>query len=253
MIEQIQPIQADEIHIHLLKNDSGRMPGPATHFLPFLTPDERDQYLRFGSDSRRREFLLSRLLVRSLLAGYLNRDMNGLKFSYCDRGKPFVEGAELKFNLSHTDGLIACSFGRREVGIDVEKMDAQKRPSWPLLANRYFSPEENNYLFSQPQETQPLAFFRIFTAKEAFGKATGRGINIRLTDFTVPMPPADRTWIGPWEFFQETFGPVVYCLTHVAKNPGNVPLKYEIHTWDEEGLMDFFKNSDALEALGVKP
>ncbi len=218
-------------------------------FLPLLPPDEQEKYKHFGSERRRREFLSSRLLVRHLLAGYLNKPMESMEFGYLERGKPFVEGAELHFNLSHTDGLIACSFGWDEVGIDVEKADTQARPNWRLLAKRYFLLEEQNFLNGLSEVDQPITFFRIFTAKEALGKATGRGINFQLNDCNVPLPPVERARMGQWEFFSKTINRDVYCMAQVTNNPTSVPLRYQIRYWGEESLMDFLQQ-DFFERPG---
>jgi 4'-phosphopantetheinyl transferase len=103
----------DEIHIHILRVGTGSSTEPLEGLLSLLPSNEREQYRRFESESRRLEFLLSRLLVRRLLATYLNSEMCDLKFGTRDWGKPFVEASDLQFNLSHKCDLIACSLSRR--------------------------------------------------------------------------------------------------------------------------------------------
>lgn len=230
-------IQREEIHIHILQFNDG--PTPLSRFLSQLSPDERRQYRHFKLESRRREFLLSRLMIRRLMAAYLNREFRDIAIVYQAKGKPFMEGSFLRFNLSHTQGLIACSFSQREVGIDVEKINVLDRRDWLLLARRYFSPMEFEYLFSQPKDCQPLTFLRIFTRKEAYVKVLGRGLCCPLAGFSVPLPPEGGANSGSLEYFTPTIvGEDHYCLSHVAENPENIPLRYKIRYWDEGYLAE---------------
>jgi phosphopantetheine--protein transferase-like protein len=234
--EKIAPVEKGEIHIHILRTDSGLPHNPVIGFLPLLPTNEREQYLRFGSKSRQKEFLLSRLLLRRFLSLYLNRNMKDFRFGFGNKGKPYIEDSRLKFNLSHTDGLIACSFSCNEVGIDVEKMDVRARPNWRLLAKRFFSPKEVEYINSQRKESQSSVFFRLFTMKEAYLKAVGTGLNFPLSGFTVPLPLVEQSRSGRWEFFLKTFDSKDYCLAHVLNNPGNISFKNRFHYWNEESF-----------------
>ena len=230
-------IQRDEIHVHILRFNDG--PTSLNRFLPLLSSDERKQYRHFTLESRRWEFLRSRLMIRRLIAIYLNREFHDIAFAYQPKGKPFVESSLLRFNLSHTQGLIACSFSWREVGVDVEKINVLDRQDWFLMAQRYFSPVEFEYLSSQPKDWQPLTFLRIFTRKEAYVKVLGLGLCIPLAGFSVPLPPEGKADSGSLEYFTPTIiGEDHYCLSHVAKNPENVSLQYKIHYWDEGSLAE---------------
>jgi 4'-phosphopantetheinyl transferase len=240
--EKIAPVEKGEIHIHLLRTDAALLHDPIIDFLSVLPPDEREQYLRFGSESRRREFLLSRLLLRRLLSFYLNMDMKDFRFEFGNKGKPFIEGSRLKFNLSHTDGLIACSFCWNDVGIDVENTDVQARPNCRLLAERFFSPQELEYFDSQQKESQPLAFFKIFTLKEAHLKAMGVGLNFPMTGFTVPLPLVEHSRTGRWEYFSKAIESGDYCLAHVTNNPEFISFKYKLYHRAEQYLTSSYMN-----------
>jgi len=241
-------IKRDEIHIHILSLNGGSAFNPVADFLSLLTLPERRQYGLFGSENRHREFLGSRLLVRWLLAGYLEREMGEIQLIRGKRGKLFVENSTLQFNFYHTDRMIVCSVGRRPLGIDVEKIDssAGKGRPWPLLAERYFSPEEYQILFSQPSESRARAFFKIFTMKEAYIKALGLGLSLPLSRFTVPVPPQEP-FLGPWEFFTQVLGSDEYCLAHAVHNPDRAALEYRIYGWNEERLAAILRNTDSWD------
>jgi len=241
-------IKQDEIHIHILSLSAEPAFVPDADLLLLLPLSEREQYRLFGSENRRLEFLWSRLLVRRLLAGYLERKMGEIRLIRGEAGKPFVENSRLQFNFSHTDQLIACSVGWRPVGIDVEKMElsAGRGRPWPLLMERYFSPEEYRSVFSQPSHLRAAAFFRIFTMKEAYIKARGLGLKIPLSRFTVPVS-LQEPFLGPWEFFTEALGSDSYCLSHAAHNPDRAALQYRVYDWNEERVASTLRNSNSLD------
>lgn len=130
--------------------------------------------------SRNRE-LVARFLER-LLVGYLGRMPELGKER---RGRPFVPGKPLDFNLSHSGNWIVGAFVRHgRVGVDIEHMRTDR--DLPGIAKRFFAPEE-----AQAVGTDPLGrFYRYWTAKEAALKMTGQGLSGGL-DSTRPE------WDGP--------------------------------------------------------
>jgi hypothetical protein len=85
-------------------------------------------------------------------------------------GRPVVDG--LAVSLSHARGLVAVAAGRcGPVGVDVE---SRREFEIDGMARRWFDPVEVTWLYRQ---SDPLdAFLRLWTAKEAVGKALGRGL-----------------------------------------------------------------------------
>ena len=235
--ETIQAIRVGEIHIHVLdwEDDSGCSKSRGLGLLP---REEQVEYSLIRPDERRREFRLSRLFLRRILAGYLHQEESSLRFIRNPRGKPTLAGSNLQFNLAHTAGRMVCSVGWTPVGIDVEKADPQARPGWRRLAERFFTPEEKEYLFTQPSGSQPLFFFRIFTMKEAYGKALGIGLGSVFRRLTVPLPIQSRSRLGPWEFFVPDPDPEGYCMALVAYNPDHDHLQYPLCDWGEEALLN---------------
>ena len=94
----------------------------------------------------------------------------------------------LDFSVSHSAdlALIAITVGRR-VGVDVERHDAKVRIL--KLAARFFSPREAAQLASLPECDQLAGFYRGWTCKEAYLKATGLGLSFPLSKFTVALNP----------------------------------------------------------------
>jgi 4'-phosphopantetheinyl transferase len=109
----------------------------------------------------------------------------------------------LRFNVSHSQDLALFAFSvARELGVDVERMDpavASER-----IPEHFFSPGECAALRALPTEQQPEAFFACWTRKEAYIKAKGKGMAIRLDQFDVSLVPGEaaallKTAEGPRE------------------------------------------------------
>ena len=71
--------------------------------------------------------------------------------------------------------------------MDLERHDAKVRIH--KLAARFFSSHESAELASLPAEDQLAGFYRGWTSKEAYLKATGFGLSFSLSQFTVAMNP----------------------------------------------------------------
>ena len=92
------------------------------------------------------------------------------EIAYNSQGKPyFLSFREIFFNISHSSNYVACVIGDRPVGIDIEKA----RKGRQNLARRFFDRAESDWIEEAESDER---FFRIWTLKEAYGKATGQGV-----------------------------------------------------------------------------
>lgn len=98
-------------------------------------------------------------------------------------GKPFFPAyPDFHLNLSHSGTKVLCAVACRPVGCDVEKVASANKG----LAKRFFSAEEYAALLAQPTDAEKQIFFyRLWTLKESFLKATGRGLGLALDAFSV--------------------------------------------------------------------
>jgi 4'-phosphopantetheinyl transferase len=111
-------------------------------------------------------------------------------FAAGPHGKPRLDdsGAGVRFNLSHSAGLALIAIARdAEVGVDLEEI----RPRTDLggVARRVFTEAEREAVEVGGEE----AFYRHWVAKEAFVKATGRGIeSLRSFEVVLEAPGGAR-------------------------------------------------------------
>jgi 4'-phosphopantetheinyl transferase len=156
----------------------------------WLSEDERARASRFKFERDARRFLVARGALRALLGGYLGLAPHEVAFTYQPHGKPALDGvhAALGFNLSHSGEVAVIAAGwDRAVGVDVELR--RQLPDLAALAARSFAPRERTVLDALPETERPAAFFRCWTRKEAFIKATGQGLAQPLDAFVVSLAP----------------------------------------------------------------
>ena len=147
-----------------------------------------DRY-RFAAD--RATYVAAHVLARFMLSEVTGISTRAWRFVTGEFGKPALAADfrewNLHFNISHTRGLVACAIARHEVGVDVERSD---RTIDLDIARRYFAPEEVRILHSLPKPQQIDTFFRFWSLKEAFIKATGEGLSRPLDSFSFAFEPA---------------------------------------------------------------
>ena len=140
-------------------------------------------------------------------------------------GKPcLAERPDVHFNLSHSGDLVLCAVSHGEVGCDVQRMDGWN----PGLAERFFSPEETAWLFSLPEGERCAGFYRLWTLKESFVKATGLGLSLKFPGFSMVMteaaPRVNQTrFPGKAFFFREWTVAEGYCCACCAGEDAFVP------------------------------
>jgi 4'-phosphopantetheinyl transferase len=172
--------------------------------LNLLSPDEQARAARFRYEADRASFIAARSMLRRLLGGYLNQAPETLVLRYGPQGKPAIDG--LEFNLSHAAGwaLVAVS-ADRAVGIDLEAI----RPVNDLagLTARFFNPTEHAAIEKLPPEQREAAFFRYWTGKEAYLKATGTGLG-KIQTVEIRLAPAAQL-VNPqdWDLLELKPGP----------------------------------------------
>lgn len=104
-------------------------------------------------------------------------------FSYGEAGKPYLAGQNgLYFNLSHSGNYILCAVSDHEIGCDIEII----RDTDLHIAKRFFHRNEYEIIASQTTDrAKSELFFRYWTLKESFLKATGLGMQLPLDQFEI--------------------------------------------------------------------
>ena len=130
--------------------------------------------------------------AQTLLAGYLRIGPADCAFVANRYGRPSMlpgaAGGTLEFNVSHTNGLVACAVAHvPEIGVDVE--DIERAAVSRHLPARYFSATEAQALDDVPEAARVSSFFDYWTLKEAYIKARGLGLSLPLDGFSMQLDP----------------------------------------------------------------
>lgn len=148
-----------------------------------LSEEELERAAKFIKPGDTDGFILSRGLLRRILAECLNTKPSALQFNRNKQGKPFLADGTLEFNVSHSrDRLLIAVTAGRAVGVDIEFR--RSGLNMESIAKRWFAPAEQKFFRSL--ENPADGFFEIWAKKEAYVKALGLGIYKELNTFAVP-------------------------------------------------------------------
>jgi 4'-phosphopantetheinyl transferase len=177
----------DEVHIWRLTLDP---PGETlARFEPTLNDDELRRADRFRTETLRRRFVAGRGSLRVVLSAYLNCPAGEIRFAYGNHGKPRLmeeDAGSLRFNLAHTHELAVCAVTLgREIGVDVEQIRPLENAE--KIIHRFFSAREQAEFLDFADSERLAAFYRGWSRKEAFLKATGTGLSTQLDSFDVTL------------------------------------------------------------------
>jgi 4'-phosphopantetheinyl transferase len=178
--------------VHVWRAHLEQPPEVLQRLLHTLDTDEQTRASRFHFDKHRRQFIVGRGFLRSLLGRYLEVKPEEVRFAYGPYGKPTLDNAHhagaLRFNASHSHELALYAFAQdHEVGIDLEYI--KEGFATQEIAERFFSKYEVEVLRALPRHEQAEGFFRCWTRKEAYIKAIGSGLSHPLDQFDVTLAP----------------------------------------------------------------
>lgn len=131
--------------------------------------------------------------------------------------KPYIKGRpELHISLSHCNGLIACAFGRVELGIDAENI----RFFDERVMRRVCSREEIDSIKGSSEPN--CMFFRCWTLKESYGKAMGVGLAYPMRETAFFDGIKIRSSMGDYTFtlFESIKGYVIALCHKKSINNG---------------------------------
>jgi 4'-phosphopantetheinyl transferase len=209
--------------------------------MTILSDAEKHKCAEFYFEKQRAEYAVSHAIVRLMLSEYAPVRPQEWQFLRGPWGKPQIAGPELRaplwFNLSRTEGCFAFVAGRvARLGVDVESVN--RAVSCGEIAKHCFAANEYEHLSGLPASLQREAFFRIWTLKEAYTKAEGKGLSIPLNSFHFRFhadDPSAATLVlsnGPsardWKFFERRIA-TEYRISLGVHTPVGAHLELQCH------------------------
>lgn len=206
-------------------------------YLELLSPGEKENVFRMRDNELKKRAVLARALVRTTIARYLTNYQvcpRSLKFRKNIYGKPEVDWQidddshrpPMHFNISHTSSLIACGVTMDvRIGIDVEEKQRKIKHNILAFAKRYFSPYEVEILAAiTDHEVQRQEFIKLWTLKEAYVKALGRGFSAApFKTFTI-RPKAIT--IRGFDLHEKLYSEASEIIVESSDDPKNIASKW---------------------------
>lgn len=158
-----------------------------------LSADERQRADRFVFERHRHQYIFAHGLLRLALSEAAPEIApSDWTFAAGPHGRPFIAAPArpiaLHFNLSHTEGCVACVVsGHETVGIDVEELSPRRARM--ETAQGVFSSDEIASLQGLAPDDFVNRFFDYWTLKESHLKARGVGLRLPLDRFSMRISP----------------------------------------------------------------
>ena len=172
-----------------------------------LSPSEKKRFQSTKSNKKRREFLLSRALMRHALDLTFPDQKNEWEFVEHHNSIPEINKlpGNAFLSLSHSNGLICFTIANYPVGVDLEM---NKQRDFIELAKVFMNDEEHADLVNRVRSTKELAktFYQNWCAKEAYYKAISKtdqpSINLKNISISDLADQYKNWFLLEWEIEQ---------------------------------------------------
>ncbi len=160
--------------IRLYAADMRELAGRADELDVRLSLERRQRMNSLKSETDRLRCLAAGLLLDTVFKKRAKTDI--VRDTY---GKPMLTGGPC-FNLSHAGDYAVLAVSETEIGVDIERW---RRADTAALARRFYHPGEQAVLAEAADPVE--RFFTIWSLKESYVKALGRGFAVSPASFAV--------------------------------------------------------------------
>ena len=149
--------------------------------LPFVSIERRKKIYKFIRKEDADRSLIADILLREALIENLKIENDTIFFNYGNYGKPLLSNHEsINFNISHSGNWVVCAINDHEIGIDIEKIEDIDFD----IAKSFFSEKEYINLMKKDINKRKDYFYDLWTLKESYIKACGKGLSLDLRYFS---------------------------------------------------------------------
>lgn len=155
-----------------------------SEWIYLLDCTRRERIIELRQKKDRIQSIGAGLLLRYsfLMEGHTIEQWENIKIQRSTSGKPsFMQYPEFCYSLSHSGDWVICGVHSKELGADIQEM----RPWKENVAKRFFAQEEYERLLGAQVEEKQNMFYKLWTAKESYGKLTGDGIGKGISQYFV--------------------------------------------------------------------
>lgn len=206
----------DDIAIRRMRFDAARV----EEWLALLSDTERARYDGFPVEKRRREFLLGRVALRTLLSDRVGEPPAAFHLHVTEDGALELPNWPLYVSITHAEDRAVAAVAEQRVGVDLERI-AERNPE---VERFLLHPDEQPLLETLPMD-RGAAFILCWTLKEAALKALGTGMlrspkKVRIDVDARAQTAAIRVWDGSeWQAQFERWDAFFLTVAYGAKAP----------------------------------
>ncbi len=203
--------------------------------VPMLSPLESEKLRRLKRSGRRKEYILSRALMRMALSRQYKKPLRHWQFSESPNAAPILlnpTDTPLFISLSHSGDCVMLALSDQAVGLDVERIEARKQTD--SIARKVFTAEQQAYLKRLPEHQSKHYFYQLWTHKEALVKAMAGSIPSFQMISSMAWPKHD------FQIQHGVFGQ--YALTLASKQPTRIFCQFDAIPFQQANPADFLSN-----------
>ncbi|MEJ5102774.1 4'-phosphopantetheinyl transferase family protein [Chryseobacterium sp. MYb328] len=165
------------IHINNLLDEA-----EFNELIQYVSSDKKAKIQRFRKPIDAVRSLLGDLIIRTILCRHYGLTNDEIHYEYQEFGKPYLpHHSHLHFNISHSGDWVTGVVSKDPVGIDIERIAKVKEN----LASLSLTTEEYQQFQKINKTERNLFFFELWTLKESYVKATGKGLSEGLNTLQI--------------------------------------------------------------------
>lgn len=155
------------------------------YIIRFISSSKAEKIMKFYDIRDSYRGALGEIIARYAICYRNGLKNQNIEFSISKDGKPnLIFPKKNFFNISHSGDWVICAISNNIVGVDVEMV---RKPNLKI-AKRFFSASEYEFLLgNSSKKEQEKLFYKIWTLKESYVKADGRGLVIPLNSFSINL------------------------------------------------------------------
>ena len=150
--------------------------------LSLVEGKKQARIMRFLRDADKYRTLLGDILIRQFITKELKIDNREIEFVSNRYNKPYLKNNDaFYFNISHSGNWVILAVDSKEIGVDIELM---RQIDYSVI-NVVFSVNEMEFFQKLPNAKKLSTFYKIWTYKESFIKASGEGLSKDLKNYSL--------------------------------------------------------------------
>lgn len=147
--------------------------------MEIMSPKRIEKINRTKNEAAKKLSMGAELVLIEALKNEISDFTPPINWDTDENGKLYLTDYDFYVNLSHSGTIACCIISDRQCGIDIQYM----RDTDFRLAKRFYTDDENEFIDRSVDKKS--AFYEIWTKKESYVKAAGKGLGIPLSSFSV--------------------------------------------------------------------